>query len=91
MSMFLQLVEQVSCSLTKSLYILIPYLQQKESEFAAENHDKNKRKKGLGATGKTISKGKAIPNLVYLVESYERYLILLGKKCKVKFAIYQVF
>ncbi|KAJ3299522.1 hypothetical protein HK104_008618 [Borealophlyctis nickersoniae] len=80
-------VVEFASIMTKHMYQLIPYLQQRQSEVAMEKAHKKKSSKKGGAAGggsvKIVKEGRTIPNLVYLVEQFDRYLIQLNKKCHV--------
>uniref|UniRef100_A0A8C7K6T2 FA complementation group I n=1 Tax=Oncorhynchus kisutch TaxID=8019 RepID=A0A8C7K6T2_ONCKI len=67
--------------LTPQCYSFITYVQ-----LAGGGADDKKKKKKEGeatATAKLLRETKAIPNLIYSIEQYEKYLITLSKKSKV--------
>ncbi|ORX86912.1 hypothetical protein BCR32DRAFT_289709 [Anaeromyces robustus] len=86
---YTELMNNVSSSLTQDLYEFIFYLQKIDIEIAAMNEANKKNKKGTSTNIKQKSKimreSKTIPNLIYMVEIYERYLIQLTKKTGVNF------
>eukprot|EP00842_Homolaphlyctis_polyrhiza_P004924 jgi/Hompol1/5432/HPOL_004437-RA len=77
---FLTMVEAVSMRMTQRMYGLIPYLQQRDGEVVQHHKKKQAVKQHL------TSDTKLIPNLVYQVEQFERYLIKLSKQKKINLA-----
>ncbi|ESO96862.1 hypothetical protein LOTGIDRAFT_115514, partial [Lottia gigantea] len=81
-SRFEKLVKLIGNKLSPFVYAFITYIQQ-----AADHLKTKKDKKKTGNTnlpaGKVIKQSKYIPNLIYAIEQFERYLIQLTKKSKV--------
>ncbi|ORX55468.1 hypothetical protein BCR36DRAFT_403038 [Piromyces finnis] len=84
---YVEMMNMVSSSLTQDLYEFIFYLQKLDIEIAALNEANKKHKRGGNYKQKTkiVRESKMIPNLIYMVEIYERYLIQLTKKTGVNF------
>ncbi|KAL0968448.1 hypothetical protein UPYG_G00266970 [Umbra pygmaea] len=84
-----KLVKLSGSHLTPQCYSFITYVQS--GELAGGADDKKKRKEGEAiatASAKLLRETKAIPNLIYSIEQYEKYLITLSKKAKVKLMQY---
>ncbi|XP_075870862.1 Fanconi anemia group I protein isoform X2 [Nelusetta ayraudi] len=79
---FEKLVKLSGSHLTPQCYTFITYAQGGE-----ENGDEKKKKKrnemNAAASAKLLRDTKAIPNLIFSIEQYEKFLILLSKKSKV--------
>lgn len=84
---YVEMMNMVSSSLTQDLYEFIFYLQKLDIEIASMNEANKKHKMGGNYKQKTkiVRESKMIPNLIYMVEIYERYLIQLTKKTGVNF------
>ncbi|XP_053406526.1 Fanconi anemia group I protein-like [Mercenaria mercenaria] len=89
---FEKLVKLSGTHLTHYCYGLITYIQTSESEnITHAAPDKGKKKKDDKKKTNTAQSGKAnvmkqtrtIPNLIFAIEQYERYLIQLSKKSKI--------
>ncbi|XP_052249477.1 Fanconi anemia group I protein-like isoform X2 [Dreissena polymorpha] len=87
---FEKLVKLSGTNLTQHCYAFITYIQTVENEKvqqAAPDKGKKKKddKKGTGNAQKAsvMKQTRTIPNLIYAIEQYERYLIQLTKKSKV--------
>jgi len=80
--------------LSQQVYALLTYIQATQSQTlleqntTAKNKSKDKKKvpKGQNLPGKAkvMKEVKSVPNLIYAIEQYERYLIQLSKKSKVR-------
>uniref|UniRef100_A0A8C8M9W8 FA complementation group I n=1 Tax=Oncorhynchus tshawytscha TaxID=74940 RepID=A0A8C8M9W8_ONCTS len=75
--------------LTPQCYSFITYVQSGELAGGGADDKKKKKKEGEAtATAKLLRETKAIPNLIYSIEQYEKYLITLSKKSKVNLMQY---
>ncbi|KAM1742336.1 hypothetical protein ACFX12_012349 [Malus domestica] len=70
---FQKLVEVTCKQLTNPLYVFVDIMQKKQQE--------NANKKGI--INKIKRENRCIPDLIYQIEDYEKYLIQLSKVCKV--------
>ncbi|XP_056004226.1 Fanconi anemia group I protein-like [Ostrea edulis] len=88
-SRFEKLVKLIGTHLTQHCYGMITYIQQTESEQMQQTVDKKKkdRKKQAAAlnAGKVrfMKESRTIPNLIFSIETLEKFLIQLTKKSKV--------
>jgi Fanconi anemia group I protein len=88
---FEKLVKLSGTNLTQSVYPMITYVQMSQSEQRRTDVDKGKKKKKNKNKSLVLSSDKtrilketrSIPNLIYAIEQYEKYLIQLSKKSKV--------
>eukprot|EP00062_Callorhinchus_milii_P022135 gi/632979592/ref/XP_007906555.1/ PREDICTED: Fanconi anemia group I protein [Callorhinchus milii] len=92
---FEKLVKLSGSHLTPHCYAFITYVQNIQSEMGSlgATVDKKKDKKETGAviaaaTAKVLRETKPIPNLIFAVEQYEKFLIHLSKKSKVNLMQY---
>ncbi|XP_039521915.1 Fanconi anemia group I protein isoform X3 [Pimephales promelas] len=81
-----KLVKLSGSHLTPQCYCFITYVQS--GELTAGGPEKLKKKKKeddavAAASAKVLRETKAIPNLIFNIEQYEKFLILLSKKSKV--------
>ncbi|XP_026167020.2 Fanconi anemia group I protein isoform X2 [Mastacembelus armatus] len=87
---FEKLVKLSGSHLTPQCYAFITYVQKEE--FSVGGADDKKRKKknevNTAASAKLLRDTKAIPNLIFSIEQYEKYLITLSKKSKVNLMQY---
>ncbi|KAM7414315.1 hypothetical protein PAMA_019233 [Pampus argenteus] len=84
-----KLVKLSGSHLTPQCYSFITYAQI--GEFSGGADDKKKKKRGevnTAASAKLLRETKAIPNLIFSIEQYEKYLITLSKKSKVNLMQY---
>ncbi|XP_057185886.1 Fanconi anemia group I protein isoform X2 [Triplophysa rosa] len=86
-----KLVKLSGSHLTPQCYCFITYVQS--GELTAGGSDKTKKKKKedeavAAASAKVLRETKAIPNLIFNIEQYEKFLILLSKKSKVNLMQY---
>nr|XP_040017932.1 Fanconi anemia group I protein isoform X4 [Gasterosteus aculeatus aculeatus] len=93
LSMFSFLLLQVKLSgshLTPQCYSFITYAQN--GEFGGGGADDKKKKKrnevNAAPSAKLLRETKAIPNVIFSIEQYEKYLITLSKKSKVNLMQY---
>nr|XP_061812726.1 Fanconi anemia group I protein-like isoform X2 [Nerophis lumbriciformis] len=84
-SRFEKLVKLSGSHLTPQCYHFITYVQGGESSGAPK---KKKNEVNTAATAKLLRQTKAIPNLIFSIEQYEKYLITLSKKSKVNLMQY---
>ncbi|KAJ7376915.1 hypothetical protein OS493_031507 [Desmophyllum pertusum] len=90
---FEKLVKMTGTHLSQQVYALLTYIQATQSQTlleqstTAKNKAKDKKKvpKGQNLPGKAkvMKEVKSVPNLIYAMEQYERYLIQLSKKSKI--------
>ncbi|XP_076588504.1 Fanconi anemia group I protein [Chaetodon auriga] len=87
---FEKLVKLSGSHLTPQCYSFITYAQS--GEFSGGGADDKKKKKrnevNTAASAKLLRETKAIPNLIFSIEQYEKYLIALSKKSKVNLMQY---
>ncbi|TMS05108.1 Fanconi anemia group I protein-like protein [Larimichthys crocea] len=88
---FEKLVKLSGSHLTPQCYSFITYAQS--GEFSGGGADDKKKKKrkdevNTAASAKLLRETKAIPNLIFSIEQYEKYLITLSKKSKVNLMQY---
>ena len=83
---FLNMIQLVCDELTKHLYLTINHIQSKDQDEAMGEDGRGKKAKGRGkiTQSKILKESKAVPNLVYMVEQYEKFLIQLSKKSQVR-------
>uniref|UniRef100_A0A8C3JWK5 FA complementation group I n=1 Tax=Calidris pygmaea TaxID=425635 RepID=A0A8C3JWK5_9CHAR len=81
-----KLVKLSGSHLTPQCYSFITYVQVSESLSFAE--EKKKKKKEDEAAAKVLRETKPIPNLIFAIEQYEKFLIHLSKKSKVNLMQY---
>jgi len=90
---FEKLVKMTGTHLSQQVYALLTYIQASQSQTlleqstTAKNKAKDKKKvpkvHNLPAKAKVMKEVKSVPNLIYAMEQYERYLIQLSKKSKI--------
>uniref|UniRef100_A0A4W3I286 FA complementation group I n=1 Tax=Callorhinchus milii TaxID=7868 RepID=A0A4W3I286_CALMI len=86
---FEKLVKLSGSHLTPHCYAFITYNIQSEMGSLGATVDKKKDKKETGAViAKVLRETKPIPNLIFAVEQYEKFLIHLSKKSKVNLMQY---
>ncbi|XP_008274098.1 Fanconi anemia group I protein [Stegastes partitus] len=85
---FEKLVKLSGSHLTPQCYSFITYAQS--GEFSGGDDKKKKRRNEVNTAGsaKLLRETKAIPNLIFSIEQYEKYLITLTKKSKVNLMQY---
>uniref|UniRef100_A0A3P8SIS2 FA complementation group I n=1 Tax=Amphiprion percula TaxID=161767 RepID=A0A3P8SIS2_AMPPE len=85
---FEKLVKLSGTHLTPQCYSFITYAQS--GEFSGGDDKKKKRRNEVNTAGsaKLLRETKAIPNLIFSIEQYEKYLITLTKKSKVNLMQY---
>ncbi|XP_077452606.1 Fanconi anemia group I protein [Stigmatopora argus] len=86
-SRFEKLVKLSGTHLTPQCYHFITYVQGGESR-GGDKPKKKKNEVNTAATAKLLRQTKAIPNLIFSIEQYEKYLITLSKKSKVNLMQY---
>ncbi|XP_028390855.1 Fanconi anemia group I protein-like isoform X2 [Dendronephthya gigantea] len=80
--------KMVKCSgtqLSQQVYAFLTYVQTAEQETRGKAKDKVSTRAGNLTKVRVMKEMKSVPNLIYAVEQYERYLIQLTKKSKVNF------
>ncbi|XP_048585448.1 Fanconi anemia group I protein isoform X2 [Nematostella vectensis] len=84
---FEKLVKLSGTHLSQQVYALITYIQSAQALSLQEHVGKAKKKapKGQAVPGKAkvMKEMKFIPNLIYAIEQYEKFLIQLSKKSKI--------
>ena len=86
---FEKLIKLVGTHLTHYVYSMITYIQTTENEQLQQNMDKGKKdkKKTTAAlkagSAKALKQSRTIPNLIFAIETFEKFLIQLTKKSKV--------
>ncbi|CAH3026008.1 unnamed protein product [Porites evermanni] len=90
---FEKLVKMSGTHLSQQVYALLTYIQATQTQSLLEQSttaknkakDRKKTAKGQNLSGKAkvMKEVKSIPNLIYAIEQYERYLIQLSKKSKI--------
>ncbi|XP_031554270.1 Fanconi anemia group I protein-like [Actinia tenebrosa] len=87
---FEKLVKLTGTHLSQQVYAMITYIQavqtQSLQEMAASSKGKAKDKKraqNMAGKAKVMKEMKSIPNLIYAIEQYEKFLIQLSKKSKI--------
>ncbi|XP_030045550.1 Fanconi anemia group I protein [Microcaecilia unicolor] len=86
-----KLVKLSGSHLTPQCYVFITYVQNIQSEdlsFAGEKKKKRKEETATVAKAKVLRETKPIPNLIFAIEQYEKFLIQLSKKSKVNLMQY---
>ncbi|KAM8861255.1 Fanconi anemia group I protein [Synchiropus picturatus] len=89
-SRFEKLVKLSGSHLTPQCYSFITYVQNGEMSAGGADDKKKKKKNEVNpvASAKLLRETKAIPNLIFSIEQYEKYLIALSKKSKVNLMQY---
>ncbi|CAI0467309.1 unnamed protein product [Linum tenue] len=80
---FQKLVEITCRQLTAPLYIFVADTQQESNAQGVNNNNNNNKGKGSRLMNKIKRENKCIPDLIFQVEDYERYLIRLSKVTRV--------
>uniref|UniRef100_A0A8C5MF79 FA complementation group I n=1 Tax=Leptobrachium leishanense TaxID=445787 RepID=A0A8C5MF79_9ANUR len=85
-----KLVKLSGSHLTPQCYAFITYVQNMQNESLSVAGEKKKKKKEEAAlsTAKILRDTKPIPNLIFAIEQYEKFLIHLSKKSKVNLMQY---
>nr|XP_057931485.1 Fanconi anemia group I protein isoform X2 [Doryrhamphus excisus] len=88
-SRFEKLVKLSGSHLTPQCYSFITYVQGGDSSTSGVDKKKKKRTEvNTVASAKLLRETKAIPNLIFSIEQYEKFLITLSKKSKVNLMQY---
>ncbi|XP_068169582.1 Fanconi anemia group I protein isoform X2 [Antennarius striatus] len=87
---FEKLVKLSGSHLTPQCYTFITYAQSGESSGGGADDKKKKKRNDVNtaASAKLLRETKDIPNLIFSIEQYEKYLIALSKKSKVNLMQY---
>ncbi|XP_030586920.1 Fanconi anemia group I protein [Archocentrus centrarchus] len=87
---FEKLVKLSGSHLTPQCYAFITYAQSGDFSGGGADDKKKKRRNDVNTTAsaKLLRETKAIPNLIFSIEQYEKYLITLSKKSKVNLMQY---
>uniref|UniRef100_A0A669DMD5 FA complementation group I n=1 Tax=Oreochromis niloticus TaxID=8128 RepID=A0A669DMD5_ORENI len=87
---FEKLVKLSGSHLTPQCYSFITYAQVLSGDISGGGADdkKKKRRNDVNTGAKLLRETKAIPNLIFSIEQYEKYLITLSKKSKVNLMQY---
>ncbi|XP_053437640.1 Fanconi anemia group I protein [Nycticebus coucang] len=80
-----KLVKLSGSHLTPLCYSFISYVQNKNSQGPKHTGEKKKEKTAIVATAmaRVLRETKPIPNLIFAIEQYEKYLIHLSKRSRV--------
>lgn len=88
-SKFERLVKLTGSHLAQQVYTMITYVQSTQSQLLQEQTTnpktkaKDKKKGNITGKNRALKESRSIPNLIYSIEQYERYLIQLSKKSKI--------
>ncbi|CAB3981776.1 Fanconi anemia group I -like [Paramuricea clavata] len=82
---FEKMVKRSGTQLSQHVYAFLTYVQTAEQETRGKGKDKDSSKTGNLTKVRVLKELKSVPNLIYAVEQYERYLIQLTKKSKINF------
>ncbi|KAK5609003.1 hypothetical protein CRENBAI_017413 [Crenichthys baileyi] len=85
---FEKLVKLSGSHLTPQCYSFITYAQSGESSIGDDKKKKKRNEVNTAASAKLLRETKAIPNLIFSIEQYEKFLITLSKKSKVNLMQY---
>uniref|UniRef100_A0A3Q2XTV3 FA complementation group I n=1 Tax=Hippocampus comes TaxID=109280 RepID=A0A3Q2XTV3_HIPCM len=85
---FEKLVKLSGSHLTPQCYFFITYVQGGEPSVGGADKKKKKNEVNTAATAKLLRQTKAIPDLIFSIEQYEKYVITLSKKSKVNLMQY---
>ncbi|XP_008317251.1 Fanconi anemia group I protein isoform X2 [Cynoglossus semilaevis] len=85
---FEKLVKLSGSHLTPQCYAFITYAQCGELQGVDDKKKKKKTDTNLVASAKLLKETKGIPELIFSIEQYEKYLITLTKKSKVNLMQY---
>ncbi|XP_018620611.2 Fanconi anemia group I protein isoform X2 [Scleropages formosus] len=85
---FEKLVKLSGSHLTPQCYSFITYVQSGEVSNGTGDKKSKKEEALATASAKVLRETKAIPNLIFSIEQYEKFLILLSKKSKVNLMQY---
>ncbi|XP_051916772.1 Fanconi anemia group I protein isoform X2 [Hippocampus zosterae] len=83
-----KLVKLSGSHLTPQCYFFITYVQGGELSVGGADKKKKKNEVNTAATAKLLRQTKAIPDLIFSIEQYEKYVIALSKKSKVNLMQY---
>ncbi|KAM5291788.1 Fanconi anemia group I protein [Ctenodactylus gundi] len=84
-----KLVKLSGSHLTPLCYSFISYVQNKKGNHLKYTGDKKKEKTAVAtAMARVLRETKPIPNLIFAIEQYEKFLIHLSKKSKVNLMQY---
>ncbi|XP_043980930.1 Fanconi anemia group I protein [Gambusia affinis] len=85
---FEKLVKLSGSHLTPQCYSFITYAQSGESNPGDDKKKKKRNEVNAAVSAKLLRETTAIPNLIFSIEQYEKYLITLSKKSKVNLMQY---
>ncbi|XP_068579054.1 Fanconi anemia group I protein [Cebidichthys violaceus] len=87
---FEKLVKLSGSHLTPQCYSFITHAQSGEFSGGGADHKKKKKRNEGNTVGsaKLLRETKAVPNVIFSIEQYEKYLITLSKKSKVNLMQY---
>ncbi|GLD60229.1 Fanconi anemia group I protein [Lates japonicus] len=85
---FEKLVKLSGSHLTPQCYSFITYAQSAEFSGGDDKKKKKRNEVNAAASAKLLRETKAIPDLIFSIEQYEKYLITLSKKSKVNLMQY---
>ncbi|KAK2176099.1 hypothetical protein NP493_683g02030 [Ridgeia piscesae] len=86
-SRFEKLVRLSGTGLTQLVYAMITYMQAAQSDTIQQAKDDGKKKKTSASAvvgkARVLKEMRTIPNLIFAIEQYEKFLIQLSKKSKI--------
>lgn len=88
---FERLVKLTGSHLAQQVYAMITFMQSIQSQAVQDqtmngkNKAKDKKKANIAGKNRALKESRSIPNLIYSIEQFERYLIQLSKKSKIDF------
>ncbi|XP_058501147.1 Fanconi anemia group I protein isoform X1 [Solea solea] len=85
---FEKLVKLSGSHLTPQCYSFITHAQSAELNGADDKKKKKRAEVSVAASAKLLRETKTIPELIFSIEQYEKYLITLSKKSKVNLMQY---
>ncbi|XP_053282030.1 Fanconi anemia group I protein [Pleuronectes platessa] len=85
---FEKLVKLSGSHLTPQCYSFITYVQSGEVSGGDDKKKKKRNETNVAGSAKLLRETKAIPDLIFSIEQYEKYLITLSKKSKVNLMQY---
>ncbi|XP_057306270.1 Fanconi anemia group I protein-like isoform X3 [Hydractinia symbiolongicarpus] len=88
---FERLVKLTGSHLAQQVYAMITFMQSIQSQalqdqtMNGKNKAKDRKKANIAGKNRALKESRSIPNLIYSIEQFERYLIQLSKKSKIDF------
>ncbi|XP_074642639.1 Fanconi anemia group I protein-like [Tubulanus polymorphus] len=84
---FEKVVKLSGTLLTNHVYTMISYLQSAQPTANGQQKEDKKKteKKNTGSAARVLREARSIPQLIFCIEQYEKFLIQLSKKAKINF------